>query len=60
MSMDDKGRLVKMTDFGNNVSTFAYDNVNRHIATMRQDGFRSHYQYDASGRLKRFASPQKQ
>jgi len=42
-----------MTDFGNNVSTFAYDNVNRHIATMRQDGFRSHYQYDASGRLKR-------
>jgi len=50
---DDKGRLVKMTDFGNNVSTFAYDNVNRHIATMRQDGFRSHYQYDASGRLKR-------
>jgi|GEM_PF-5737847 len=42
-----------MTDFGNNVSTFAYDNVNRHIATMRQDGFRSHYQYDVSGRLKR-------
>jgi RHS repeat-associated protein len=40
-----------MTDFGNNVSTFAYDNVNRHIATMRQDGFRSHYQYDASGNM---------
>jgi RHS repeat-associated protein len=42
-----------MTDWDSNVSTFAYDQTNRHIATMRQDGFRSHYQYDASGRLKR-------
>jgi len=42
-----------MTDFGNNVSTFAYDNVNHHIATLRQDGFRSHYQYSPAGHLKR-------
>ena len=50
---DDKGRLTSMTDWDSNVTNFAYDNVNRHIATMRQDGFRSHYQYDAGGRLKR-------
>ncbi|GEM_PF-898598 len=52
-SYDEKGRLISMTDWDSNVSTFAYDNVNRHISTMRQDGFRSHYQYDVGSRLKR-------
>ena len=47
-----RGQLVSLTDWDSQATQFAYDNVGRHIATMRANGLRSRYEYDAASRLR--------
>jgi len=49
---DPKGRMVTLTDYDNQTSTFAYDAVNRHILTNRPNGILTRYRYDPAGRLR--------
>jgi YD repeat-containing protein len=48
-----RGQLISLTNWDSQKTQFAYDLARRHIATERANGFRSRYQYDAAGRLKR-------
>jgi len=48
---NDKGRLVSMTDWDNQTSTFQYDKLGRHVGTQRSNGFTSKYAYNKAGHL---------
>jgi YD repeat-containing protein len=48
---DDQGRLVSMTDWDNQTSTFRYDKLGRHVGTQRSNGFTSKYTYNNAGHL---------
>src|SRR5690606_17902033 len=37
-SYDDKGRLIALEDWDNQTSEFAYNALNRHVATLRPNG----------------------
>lgn len=50
---DAKGQLVSLSDWDNQATRFAYDNVRRLRLVERPNRMRSLYQYDAGGRLKR-------
>jgi RHS repeat-associated protein len=50
---DTKGQLVKMTDWDGHVADFHYDDVGRHIATIRSNRLATDYRYDPAGRLRR-------
>lgn len=51
-SYNARGELVSLTDWDDQASQFAYDNIGRHIATLRPNGLRSRYTYDAASRLR--------
>jgi RHS repeat-associated protein len=48
---DERGRLVKVTDWNNGETTFGYDGAGRHTATNRPNGVSSAYAHDPAGRL---------
>lgn len=50
---DAKGRLIGLTDWDGQTSSFGYDQAGRHSATERGNGLRSRYDHDAAGRLRR-------
>ena len=47
-----KGELVSLMDWDDQETRLAYDRAGRHIATIRANGLRSRYSYDAAGRLR--------
>ncbi len=49
---DPLGRLVTLTDYDNQTSTFDYDALNRHCLTSRPNGLLTRYRYDTAGRLR--------
>ena len=52
MFYDQKGRLIRLTDWDGNVTGFTYDKADRHVRTQRSNTLDSLYQHDAAGRLR--------
>src|SRR5690606_28416501 len=47
-----RGELVSLIDWDDQETRLAYDNIGRHIATVRPNGLRSRYTYDPASRLR--------
>src|SRR5690606_5891874 len=45
--------LVSLTDWDDQQTHFGYDRASRHIETLRENGLRSRYEYDAASRLRK-------
>ncbi|MEO0597041.1 MAG: RHS repeat-associated core domain-containing protein, partial [Chloroflexota bacterium] len=48
---DEKRRLVALTDWDAQTTSYDYDRMNRHTDTLHPNGVQSRYDYDVAGRL---------